>query len=158
MQIHLKINDLHLPFEIKPSATLLEVLRSAGFFGAKFGGCQKGECGACTVLLDGKPVNSCSLLAAQAEGHSIETIEAVGEHPDQGWKKTEGLNIIQQAFIESGAIQCGYCTPAMILSANRYWISNRKSLKTKFAQQCPGYFAGVRAIKNLSRQSKPQPL
>lgn len=154
MQIHLKINDLHLPFEIKPSATLLEVLRSAGFFGAKFGGCQKGECGACTVLLDGKPVNSCSLLAAQAEGHSIETIEAVGEHPDQGWKKTEGLNIIQQAFIESGAIQCGYCTPAMILSAKSLLDQQSEVTENEIRSamsgvlcRCTGYQKPVEAVK-----------
>ncbi len=116
MNINLDINNCMIPFEIQPAVTLLSVLRGAGYFGAKFGGCKKGECGACTVLLDGKPVNSCSMLAAQAEGHKIQTIEGIGQHPDQGWKKTEGLHPLQQAFIESGAIQCGYCTPAMVLS------------------------------------------
>ena len=67
--------------------------------------------------MDDKTVNSCLLLTAQAEGHSLQTIEGVGEHPEQGWKKTEGLHPLQQAFVESGAIQCGYCTPAQILAA-----------------------------------------
>jgi putative selenate reductase molybdopterin-binding subunit len=108
MEIQLKINQALYSFEVSPGASLLQVLRNAGFFGAKFGGCKKGECGACTVLLDGHAVNSCSMLAAQAQGHEIETIEGIGEHPDQGWKKTEGLHLLQDAFAESGAIQCGY--------------------------------------------------
>jgi aerobic-type carbon monoxide dehydrogenase small subunit (CoxS/CutS family) len=73
MKITLNINGHEISKEILPSMTLLDFLRSEGYFGAKFGGCKKGECGACTVLLDGKPVNSCSLLAAQAEGHAINT-------------------------------------------------------------------------------------
>ena len=117
MQINLEINSTLIAFEVQPADTLLKVLREAGLFGAKFGGCKKGECGACTVLLDGTPVNSCSMLAAQAQGHKIQTIEGIGEHPDQGWKKTEGLHPLQEAFIESGAIQCGYCTPAMVMSS-----------------------------------------
>ena len=82
----------------------------------KFGD-EHGLTGADTVLLDGKPVNAGSMLAAQAEGHAVATIEALGEHPDLGWRKTDGLHPLQKAFVESGAIQCGYCTPGMIMSA-----------------------------------------
>jgi putative selenate reductase molybdopterin-binding subunit len=117
MNISLKINGSDHHIDSFPSETLLNVLRRSGFFGAKFGGCVKGECGACSVLLDGQLVNSCSMLAAQADGHAIQTIESMGEHPDQGWNKTTGLHAIQKSFIEVGAIQCGYCTPAMILAA-----------------------------------------
>ena len=154
MQIHLDINHSLTPFVIQPGDTLLKVLREMGLFGAKFGGCQKGECGACTVLLDGKPVNSCSMLAAQAEGHKIETIEGIGEHPDQGWKKTEGLHPLQQAFIESGAIQCGYCTPAMVLSTKD--LVDRKSEPSEeeirdalsgVLCRCTGYQKPVEAVK-----------
>jgi aerobic-type carbon monoxide dehydrogenase small subunit (CoxS/CutS family) len=79
MKLNLKINHHWQEFEIAPGDSLLKTLRSAGYFGAKHG-CETGECGACTILLDGKPVNSCVMLAAQAGGHSIETIEALGEH------------------------------------------------------------------------------
>ena len=117
MKITLTINHQAKNLEINPTARLLEVLRGLGLMGVKSGGCVRGECGACTVLLNGQPINSCMFLAAQVEGHDIETIEALGQHPEQGWKKTEGLDVIQQAFIDTGAIQCGYCTPAMVLAA-----------------------------------------
>lgn len=117
MEITLNINQQDYPLRIAAGERLLDTLRRLGFFSVKYGGCQKGECGACAVLFDGRPVNSCTMLTAQAEGHRIQTVESVGEHPEQGWKRTEGLHVIQQAFVETGAIQCGYCTPAMVLVA-----------------------------------------
>ncbi len=131
----------------------MHLLRREGYFGAKFGGCEKGECGACTVLLDGKPVNSCAMLAAQASGHRVETIERSGQHPEQGWKKTEGLSVIQQAFVEIGAIQCGYCTPAMVLAAQALLGENpnpdegqvREALSGILCR-CTGYQKPVQAI------------
>ncbi len=117
MEITLNINQQDYPLKIAAGERLLDTLRRLGFFSVKYGGCQKGECGACAVLFDGRPVNSCALLTAQAEGHQIQTVESLGEHPEQGWKRTEGLHVIQQAFVETGAIQCGYCTPAMVLVA-----------------------------------------
>ncbi|HQP08464.1 MAG TPA: (2Fe-2S)-binding protein, partial [Anaerolineaceae bacterium] len=117
MQISIIINGKRTKWDAAPGDTLLAVLRREGFFGAKSGGCKNGECGACAILLDGKPVNSCSMLAAQADGHSIETIESLGEHPVKGWAGSKGLHPIQQAFVEVGAVQCGYCTPAFILAA-----------------------------------------
>ncbi len=139
MKILLLINGNSLEIDALPGTTLLDALRHEGYFGVKFGGCQKGECGACTVLLDGKAVNSCSMLAAQAEGHAISTIEAVGQHPDQGWKKTEGLSVLQQAFVDSGAVQCGYCTPAMILAAQS--LLAREANPTE--QQVREAFSGI---------------
>lgn len=143
----------HFIDHVTPADTLLDVVRREGLFGAKFGGCQKGECGACTLLLDHKPVNSCGILAFQAEGHDIKTIETVGEHPDQGWKHTDGLHIIQQAFVESGAIQCGYCTPAMVLAAKALLEKNanpdegavREALSGILCR-CTGYLKPVQAI------------
>ncbi|HOD45616.1 MAG TPA: 2Fe-2S iron-sulfur cluster-binding protein, partial [Anaerolineaceae bacterium] len=82
MIIRVQVNGEHVEWEICLDETLLDSLRRYGFFGAKFGGCQSGECGVCAVLLDGKPVNSCTLLAAQVNGHSIDTIEGMGEHPE----------------------------------------------------------------------------
>ena len=116
MKLQLTINGTAQPVECSPAETLFAVLRRLGFYGVKFGD-EQGLSGSDTVILDGKPLNSSLMLAAQAEGHFIVTIEGLGEHPDQGWRKTDGLHPIQQAFVESGAIQCGYCTPAQVLAA-----------------------------------------
>jgi len=130
----------------------LSALRRLGYFGAKFG-CDTGECGVCAVLVDGKPLNSCRLLAAQAEGHVIETIESLGQHPQQGWKQTEGLHPLQQAFIESGAIQCGYCTPAQILAAFHLLEHNPNPTEAEVRDalsgvlcRCTGYLKPVEAV------------
>src|SRR5512137_908102 len=109
MEFTLEINDEIFKIKADAGEALLKALRKLGFYGAKHG-CESGECGACTVLLDGKPVSSCVMLAAQAEGHRIQTIESLGEHPEQGWKVNEGLHPLQRAFAANGAIQCGYCT------------------------------------------------
>jgi putative selenate reductase molybdopterin-binding subunit len=153
MKIQFTLNHTEQTWEIAPGETLLSALRQRGYFGAKFGGCQKGECGSCTVLLDGRPVNSCSMLAAQVDGREIQTIEGIGQHPDQGWKHTAGLHVIQQAFIQSGAIQCGFCTPAMILAAKSLLDNNpdpdeyqvRETLSGVLCR-CTGYLKPVQAI------------
>src|SRR5512139_2363315 len=100
MELTLNINGALTKVSSAPGETLLKTLRGLGYYGVKHG-CESGECGACTVLLDGRPVNSCLMLSAQAEGHTIQTIESVGEHPEQGWRLTEGLHAIQQAFVET---------------------------------------------------------
>ncbi len=152
MIIKLEINGIAKEIEVAPGDKLLNVLRGEGYFGVKHG-CESGECGACAVLLDGKPVNSCVTLAVQAEGHKIETIEALGEHPEQGWKSTEGLHAIQQAFVESGAIQCGFCTPAMILAAKELLARNPRPTEVEVRDalsgvlcRCTGYLKPVQAV------------
>jgi putative selenate reductase molybdopterin-binding subunit len=167
MKISLKINDMLYEPLVKPGASLLSVLRQLGYFGAKHG-CETGECGACTVLLDGKPVNSCVMLAAQAEGHRIETIEALGEHPEKGWKESEGLHPLQQAFVESGAIQCGYCTPAQILAAKELLDRNPNPSQAEVRAalsgvlcRCTGYIKPVQAVLRaaaLLRGEQVEPL
>ncbi len=158
MKIQLLVNSTTHDLEIPPGASLLKVLRSLGYYGAKHG-CETGECGACTVLLDGRPVNSCVFLAAQAEGHAIQTIEAVGEHPHQGWKTTAGLHRLQQAFVESGAIQCGYCTPAMILVAADLLERIPQPTEAEVRQalsgvlcRCTGYLKPVQAVLAASQR------
>ena len=108
MRITLTINGEVKTFDVAPHERLLWVLRRNGYFGVKHG-CETGECGACAVLLDGRPVPSCVLFAAQADGHTITTIEALGTR--------DNLHALQRAFAEVGAIQCGYCTPGMLLAA-----------------------------------------
>ncbi len=152
MHITLTINGTTHEIEISPSDTLLATLRGLGFHGVKFGD-EGGLSGADTVLLDGKPVNAGSMLAAQAEGHNVVTIEGLGEHPDQGWKKTEGLHQLQQAFIETGAIQCGYCTPGQILAAKSLLDENPNPSEAEVREaiagvlcRCTGYAKPVQAV------------
>ena len=109
MRIQFTLNGQSVEIDVSPDTTLLSALRDElGVFGVKHG-CETGECGACTILLNGDPVNSCVMLAPQVDGHAVDTIEGIGQHPELGWRKTEGLNAIQQAFIETGAIQCAQC-------------------------------------------------
>ena len=155
MIIQLKINTINYEIEVAPGETLFSVIRRLGFYGIKFGD-EDGLTGADTVLLDGRPVNAGSMLAASAanvEGHNIVTIEALGEHPDQGWKKTEGLHPLQQAFVESGAIQCGYCTPAQILAAKALLDKNSDPSEDEVREaisgvlcRCTGYIKPVQAV------------
>jgi len=152
MELTLSINNEILQVTSDPGEMLLKLLRRLGYFGAKHG-CESGECGACTVLLDGKPVNSCLILGAQAQGHTIQTIESLGQHPEQGWKANKGLHALQQAFISNGAIQCGYCTPAQILVGKHLLDLNPDPSEDEVRQvlsgvlcRCTGYLKPVKAI------------
>ena len=156
MEITLEINNKIYPVSVAPGEILLDVLRKMGFFGAKHG-CETGECGACTVLMDGKSVNSCLILVAQAQGHKINTIESLGQHPEQGWKTTEGLHPLQMAFAANGAIQCGYCTPAQILAAKQLLDQNPNPTEEEVRQaisgvlcRCTGYIKPVQAIMDAA--------
>ena len=152
MQINLTVNNESNLWDIAPNETLLHALRANGYFGVKHG-CENGECGACTVLLNGKPVASCVMLAAQANGKHITTIESLGQVAEQGWKHTEGLHPIQQAFVETGALQCGYCTPAMILAAKALLDTNLMPSEAEVRDalsgvlcRCTGYLKPVQAV------------
>jgi aerobic-type carbon monoxide dehydrogenase small subunit (CoxS/CutS family) len=105
----LSVNGVPYPVELEPGTSLLAAVRDVvGLTGAKEG-CDDSECGACMMLLDGKPVNSCSYLALQAEGSEVTTVE--------GLAKDEELSPLQGAFLEHGGVQCGFCTPGMLISA-----------------------------------------
>jgi len=162
MELKLQINGDYLVVNVLPGTSLLEVLRGLGFFGAKHG-CENGECGACTVLMDGKVVNSCLVLAAQAEGHRLETIEGIGQHPEQGWKTHDSmgnpikLHQIQEAFVEKGAVQCGYCTPAQILAAKSLLDKKPNPSEEEIREalsgvlcRCTGYLKPVQAVMQAS--------
>jgi aerobic-type carbon monoxide dehydrogenase small subunit (CoxS/CutS family) len=105
----LEVNGFAYPLEVEPGTTLLRAVREhVGLTGAKEG-CDDSECGACMVLLDGKPVNSCSFLALQAEGRKVTTVEGLAERGE--------LHPLQRAFLDEGGVQCGFCTPGMLISA-----------------------------------------
>jgi len=105
----LRVNGVEYPLSIEPHRTLLTVLRTElGLTGTKEG-CDDSECGACMVLVDGQPVNSCSYLALQADGREVTTVEGLGSRGE--------LAPLQRAFLEEGGVQCGFCTPGMLISA-----------------------------------------
>ena len=146
--IHLVINDEEKSLSVDVNKTLLEVLREdLGLTGTKRG-CNQGECGACTVLLNGKPVSSCSLLAVKADGKSIVTIEGLAQDGT--------LHPIQKAFNEKGAIQCGFCTPGMILVTKSLLEQNPKPQLAEIKEaisgnicRCTGYVKIIEAISSL---------
>ena len=157
MDLKIRINDITLRVSTSAGETLQDVLRKNGYFGAKHG-CEDGQCGACAILMDGRPVNSCLVLAAQAEGHHIRTIEGIGSHPEKGWKKTEGLSAVQRAFVETGAIQCGYCTPAQVLAATALLEKNVKPDEEQVRDalsgvlcRCTGYLKPVQAVLRAAK-------
>lgn len=130
--------------DVAAGMTLLSHLRSLGYLGAKRG-CEDGECGACTVLVDGISMNSCMLLVAQLEGKSIETIESLGDHGK--------LHPLQEAFLEEGAVQCGYCTPAMILASESLLRKQPEPSEAEVRDalsgvlcRCTGYVKPVQAV------------
>ncbi len=152
LDIKLTINDEIFQLQIHPGERLFTVLRRLGFSSVKFGD-EHGKTGADTVLLDGKPVNSYLMLAAQADGHQLETVEILGEHPHLGWKETRGLHILQQEFVKTGAIQCGYCTPAQILAAKELLLRETDPSEDQVRDalsgvlcRCTGYKKPVEAV------------
>lgn len=147
------INGMAYEEEIDHRRTLLEVLReNFGLLGTHKG-CDEGECGACTVLIDGKAVNSCLVLAASVQEKKITTIE--------GLAQGEKLHPIQEAFIEAGAIQCGFCTPGMIMVTKAFLDKNvnpteeevRRAISGNLCR-CTGYFQIVEAIMNASEKMR----
>src|SRR5437867_2931084 len=124
MMVTFSINTLEHCLESPSGETLLALLRRSGYFGVKHG-CEDGTCGACLVLVDGTPVNACVTLAAQVAGRHITTIEGIGGEQRRGWKGSEPLHPLQQAFVETGAIQCGYCTRGLILAAKALLYKSR---------------------------------
>ena len=110
MKVELNVNGACASVEVEPRTTLVDCLRDNLGLTGTHTGCEHGICGACTVLLDGEPVRSCLMLAVQADGFAITTIEAVAPAPGE-------LSIVQDAFCETHGLQCGFCTPGMILTA-----------------------------------------
>jgi carbon-monoxide dehydrogenase small subunit len=149
--ITLKVNGESYEVRVKPSETLLEVLRDKlGLTGTKEG-CDTGKCGACTVLIDGKAVRSCLTLAIAARDKEITTIE--------GLAQGEKLHPIQQAFVEHGALQCGFCTPGMIMFSKAFLEDNPHPTEKEIREalvgnicRCTGYVKIVEAIQASAKE------
>lgn len=144
-----KINGQEQEIISGPGATLLDVLRYELRLTGTKEGCGTGSCGACTVLLDGRAVNACLVLVGEIEGREILTIEGLSERGS--------LHPIQQAFIQEGAVQCGFCTPGMLLTAKAFLDANPHPTEIQIREaiagnlcRCTGYDKIVRAIMSVS--------
>ncbi|MCD4673935.1 MAG: (2Fe-2S)-binding protein [Anaerolineaceae bacterium] len=151
ISITIIVNGKAISLRCAANQTLLDVLRDElGLTGAKDGCGGEGECGACTVIMNGKAVNSCMVFAGQADGANIETIE--------GLARGEELHPLQKAFIDAGAIQCGFCTPGAIMSAKALLDQNTSPTEEEIKEalsgnlcRCTGYKKMIEAIKIAAR-------
>ena len=153
MKVQFTLNGKQLSLDVEPGRPLLDVLRKdLGLTGTKEG-CGQGECGACTVILNRKAVLSCLLPVARVENCSVTTIE--------GLETAEGLHPLQRAFVETGAVQCGFCTPGMILSAKATLDENPSPSEQEIREaisgnlcRCTGYGKIVEAIQYAAQRCK----
>jgi carbon-monoxide dehydrogenase small subunit len=146
MRVDLEFNKQRHTVEVEPRLTLLDCLRDKLLLTGAHAGCEHGVCGACTVLIDGQPVRSCLMFAVQADGYAITTIEGISPGPGE-------LSPLQDAFCETHGMQCGYCTPAMVLAAHALLASNASPSRAEIVDaisanicRCTGYAQIVEAI------------
>jgi len=153
MDIHVTINGRSQTWRVGPGEILLDLLRKRGFTSVKTG-CGQGDCGACTILVDGVAMRACLLVAGQAEGRELTTAEglALGAEP----------NVLQQAFVDSGAVQCGFCTPGMLLSAKGLLDEQRAPSAEEIKEaldgnlcRCTGYKKIIEAVELAAERMKP---
>ncbi len=152
-QITFTINGETMTKTVKVHRTLLEFIREDLYLTGTKEGCNEGECGACTILFDGKPLNACLMLAIEADGHEIETVE--------GLAKDGKLHPLQEAFIEVGAVQCGFCTPGMLMSAKACLAEFpdateehiRKEMEGNICR-CTGYNRVIQAVQLAQEKMK----
>ncbi|MCS7125342.1 MAG: (2Fe-2S)-binding protein [Aigarchaeota archaeon] len=151
MKIKLIVNNVEKTLDVEPNELLLNVLREKlGLTGSKYG-CGIGECGACTVLVDGEPVLSCLTLAVEVDGREITTVEGLDVNGE--------LDPVQEAFLEEGAIQCGYCTPGFIMIAKALLRENKNPSRSEITEyikgnlcRCTGYINIIKAIQKASEK------
>lgn len=152
-RINLKINGVAEQVDVASNTTLLQMLRDRLALTGTKNGCTAGECGACTVMLNGEPINSCMILAVECEGADLMTIE--------GLAKDGQLDAVQQAIIDQGGVQCGFCTPGILISARA--LLNRNPDPTDFEIRdalvgnlcrCTGYVPIIAAVKQAAQMQK----
>ena len=153
--VKLTINHRDYDLAVEPNETLLEVLRDRLELTGTKTGCNTGDCGACTVLMDGKPVNSCLVLAVRADGCAISTVEGLAEGED--------LHPLQAAFLDKGAVQCGFCTPGMLMTAKGLLSETPHPSKNEIKEalsgnlcRCTGYVKIIEAIESVTDNEKPR--
>ena len=154
LELSFKLNGQDTSTQVLPDTLLADLLRDTlGLTGTKIG-CRAGECGVCTILLDGIAVNACLLPALKVEGRSVITIEGLAEEDGQ-------LDVIQESFMNEGAVQCGFCTPGMIMNAKELLEREPAPTETDIKNaisgvlcRCTGYSKIVQAIKTASQAKK----
>ena len=152
MIIEFELNGRLIKSEIDPGKTLLEYLRSEEIYSVKHG-CDHGECGACTVLINDKAMNACLILMPMVEGKKVETVESFSDH--------EHLHELQESFLAEGAAQCGFCTPGMIMSATALLMENPQPTEEEIRIaisgnlcRCTGYVQIIEAIQATVDETK----
>ncbi len=150
MRVSITINAVQCLLEIEPGEILLDILRREGYVEVK-GDCRTGDCGACTVLFDGKPIASCMMLAAKADGHAVTTVRGIGDQRNP--------HALQRAFVHNGAIQCGYCIPGAITSAKALLDENPEPTREDICLamdsnycRCTGYEQQIEAVLEAARE------
>ena len=151
--ITLNVNGEEWDLEVEPSETLLETLRARVGVKSPKVGCERGDCGSCTVLLDGKTVRSCIVLAVEADGHSVITVEGLSK---------DGPTELQKSFVAANAFQCGFCAPGTILAASELLAKNPRPTREDVQEaisgnlcRCTGYVAIIDAVLDASRKIEP---
>src|SRR3989339_908897 len=150
MEVILNINGEDKKIEIDPGEMLIDTLRNNGYYGPKRA-CSSGDCGSCTIILDGEAVNSCMIFSASASGKRIETVEGLGTvsnpHP------------LQKNFVDEGAVQCGYCIPGMLMSSKALLDKNNNPTKEEVKEalsgnlcRCTGYVKQIDAVMNAAAE------
>ena len=153
MKIEITVNGRRRSFNVEPNTLLLNLVRDdLHLTGAKYG-CGVGECGACTVILDGEPVLGCMVLAVDADGKHVETIEGLAEGSN--------LHPIQESFIEEGAVQCGFCTPGFIMTAKKLLEENPDPTELEIRDylrgnlcRCTGYVNIIKAVQKAAEKMR----
>jgi aerobic-type carbon monoxide dehydrogenase small subunit (CoxS/CutS family) len=155
MRIEFELNGLPTAIDVEPSTSLLDLLRDRLDVRSVKKGCEQGECGACTLLIDGKPVTSCLVLAPQVEGRRITTLEGLELDPL--------MMSLRDAFVENDAVQCGFCTPGMLISAHALLRDNPHPTEQEVKRgiegnicRCTGYTKIIEAILDASERIAPE--
>jgi carbon-monoxide dehydrogenase small subunit len=148
--LSMRVNGKPVQIPVAPTWTLLRVLREELRLTGTKKGCEQGDCGVCTILLDGKPVNACLVLALQANSKTVETIEGLGT--------PEKIHPLQKSFIQHGAVQCGFCTPGMLMSASSLLKETPNPTVEQIKRgisgnlcRCTGYSKIIKAIREAAK-------